>query len=405
MKPFPDNELCPCESGKKHKRCCKKKNIFFLNDKGLTVQQMPINDEALEIIKKQEEKFIRILGRKPVKDDPLFFDALLMSQDDYNDSLAEMFEELKLPEELLYASTKTGYVVSEMNEHLIPESVLKEWDEAIKEFKDIKAGRKKIKVPQYVQDVRFIQDKLCDLQYIYALILFKLNEKIKKSRKGHRLADDYLLFCFTKNLKTLRAIVRLIDEHFGEDALNLIRSVFENYLHVSTVLNHTDEFIKELEYKTGVLLGTHKLSKNGSSKVVNIKTGEEYILKFTNKYKLAALHPDYGDFDKVIYQFLYDFLSSYTHPDFRSLPSYIDREKGFTSSLRTFTSDAIIYSCLLNIFIMHELKRWKLIDKTSNRDMQYFITEIKSALESIFKKLESVNPAFPKEFRDRLNLI
>ncbi|MCW3084858.1 MAG: hypothetical protein JWP12_2224 [Bacteroidetes bacterium] len=406
MKPFPDNESCPCESGKKHKFCCKKKNLFFKDIKERTIQQIPLRDEAKEILNRQEENFIKVFGRKPQKNEPIFFGALLMSEDDYYDVLEEMFDELKLPEELLYASRKTGYTISEVNKDMMPDNVLKNWNDAIKEFRDIKKGKKKIQIPQLTIDIEYCWEKLNDLQYLYALLLHKFNERLKKKKKPEGLANDYLLFCFTKNLKTLKTVIMLLDKHFGEDALNLIRSVFENYLHVSTTLNNTEEFIKELEIKLGVLLGTYKLSKNGSSKIVNIKTGEEYILKFNNKFKLASLHPVYGNLDSVIYQFLYDFLSSYTHPDFRSLPSYIDIEKGFTSSLRTSTRiEAITYACLLNILIIHELQKWKLISKTDNRDMQKFISDIKPSLLNVFKELEIINPAFPKEFQERVKLI
>ena len=43
--------------------------------------------------------------------------------------------------ELIYAFEKTGLLVTEMNQHLIPEKDLEEWDEAIQEYFDrLEAG-------------------------------------------------------------------------------------------------------------------------------------------------------------------------------------------------------------------------------------------------------------------------
>jgi hypothetical protein len=365
---IPNNDHCPCYSGKKFKSCCKKKSIFFLNEKGDIIQRLPVSKKAFEILDKYEKEFTDFFGRRPGKGDIIFFKSLISSKDDYYDNIDELFELVGLPPEKAYASRKTGYAVSEMNKHLIPEKVLKEWKSAVKEYRDIKSGKKKINIHPFIKDVSFIQKKIEDLQHLYALLLHKINERIKEDPKALE-SFDYLLFCFTKNLKTLRAILLLIERHFGEDALNLIRSVFENYLHISNVINNTPGFIEEMNIKNGIYIGTHKISKPGSSKVTNIQTGKEYQLKFTSNFRLSALHPQFGDQDKIIYEFLYNFLSRYTHPDYRSLPSYLNLQERFTQSQRTQISEAVVYCGFLNMLLINELKKWGILNETDNFDI------------------------------------
>ena len=49
---------------------------------------------------------------------------------------------------------------------------------------------------------------------------------------GNLNVDDYILFCITKNLKTIEATSVLLENYFGEDSLNLTRTNFENYLEI-----------------------------------------------------------------------------------------------------------------------------------------------------------------------------
>src|SRR5438270_8961999 len=47
------------------------------------------------------------------------------------------------------------------------------------------------------------------------------------------IVNDFLHFCFTKSCKSLIAVETLLKTHCSEDALIILRSVYENYIHIT----------------------------------------------------------------------------------------------------------------------------------------------------------------------------
>jgi SEC-C motif len=127
------NAPCPCGSGKKYKNCCWDKDFEWIEDEAGTVyKSVPMSPEVREALEQLRQAFVAKHGREPGPDDPLFPD---MPHPEHLEAM--MVEDMKaagLDPAFIYAFEKTGLLVTEQNQHLIPEEDLAEWDAAIEEY-------------------------------------------------------------------------------------------------------------------------------------------------------------------------------------------------------------------------------------------------------------------------------
>lgn len=135
------NALCPCGSGKKYKVCCYDKGFEWQEDEaGTLYKSVPMTDEVAGVLEQQKQKFIEKFGREPGPDEPIFFD---MPHPEHLEAM--MVEDMKaagLAPAFIYAFEKTGgLLVTQQNQHLIPEKDLAAWDAAIREYEEKHRGR------------------------------------------------------------------------------------------------------------------------------------------------------------------------------------------------------------------------------------------------------------------------
>jgi hypothetical protein len=134
-KQFSRNSPCPCGSGKKYKQCCFKKGIEYTEDDAGTVRQsVPVSDDVAEVLRVQRQKFIDRFGQEPGPDDPIFFD--LPHPEHVEHMMAEDMKAAGIDPAIIFAFEKTGRLVTEDNQHLIPENDLAAWDAAIQEYEE-----------------------------------------------------------------------------------------------------------------------------------------------------------------------------------------------------------------------------------------------------------------------------
>ena len=133
-KRLPRNARCPCGSGKKYGRCCHGKNFEYLVDEdGNIFKSLPLTDELAEVIEEQKRKFVEKHGRKLAPGDNLFFDMPPVEHAEH--FIVEAMKKAGLDPALIYAFEKTGLMVTEANEHLIPDKDRAEWDAAVLEYR------------------------------------------------------------------------------------------------------------------------------------------------------------------------------------------------------------------------------------------------------------------------------
>jgi hypothetical protein len=115
------NSPCPCGSGRKFKACCLRKGIEF----------RPIADELAPILRDYKVR----LSNEGYSTDPEapFFPDLDPAEAEAG--IVEAMERTGMSPEFIYAFRKTGLIVWEGNEHLIPKGRLQEYHAAIADYR------------------------------------------------------------------------------------------------------------------------------------------------------------------------------------------------------------------------------------------------------------------------------
>jgi SEC-C motif len=127
------NAPCPCGSGKKYKKCCWGKGFEWEEDEdGSFYRSTPLSPEMADILQMQRQKFIDKHGREPGPNDPVFFDMPPLEHVEHE--MVEAMKKAGIDPAFIYAFEKTGLLVTEENQHLLPESALAEWQAAIEEY-------------------------------------------------------------------------------------------------------------------------------------------------------------------------------------------------------------------------------------------------------------------------------
>jgi hypothetical protein len=131
------NKPCPCGSGKKYKKCCWKKSFDWVKaeKEGEFAKQIPLGDDAISILEEQKRKFVEKFGREPGPNDPVFFDA--PSSSEFFKGLKEAAKKVGISPALVYATEKTGRMVTESNVEFLTDAEIEEWNDAIDEFEAI----------------------------------------------------------------------------------------------------------------------------------------------------------------------------------------------------------------------------------------------------------------------------
>ncbi|MDA8229962.1 MAG: hypothetical protein M0006_01335 [Magnetospirillum sp.] len=98
--------------------------------------RLPTIQEAME---ENRKAFVEKFGREPEPNDPVLFDpdADTPQPIDPERLQREMLEVLKaagIPDELIFAYERTGLMVSELNQHLLSDRDIAEWNAAIDEY-------------------------------------------------------------------------------------------------------------------------------------------------------------------------------------------------------------------------------------------------------------------------------
>jgi hypothetical protein len=103
-----------------------------VDEQGRMGREVPLDPETLAALDEQGRKFRQRFGREPGPDDLLFFDAPPLEQVEHQ--LVEAMKRAGIDPALIYAFEQTGLLVTEDNQHLIPERDLQAWQTAVGEY-------------------------------------------------------------------------------------------------------------------------------------------------------------------------------------------------------------------------------------------------------------------------------
>lgn len=380
------NSKCPCGSNKKYKLCC-------LPEEN-AIKIITIDDKIKEILEKENDRFKNLLDRDIGIDDPLIPSAINMSEEDYIENAAEMLEIVGIRPEIIYAFKKTGVPIAKDKLHLYSKSQLKLWNDAIQEYFDIKSEKIKPKTDSVEIILYALQEALNKVEFLYALIISKYSREAKEIiLTGNINTNDYIVFCLTKNLKSLKAIKILLANNFGEDALNLVRTNFENYLEINYAIYNPESLKDFLHCREGVLSSTHSFERGHYIEISSFKK-----FKPLNNFQKSELSPQYKQEDVELYKYLYDYLSSHTHLDIRTAHNYVDIERGFNFLSRNLGPDALITLLVINTMILEQL-RFQMFLKKSKTDIEKILNQLIQSLCDLFNSDVSIDHSIIKRIQ------
>ena len=103
-----------------------------VDETGTVFRSTPMTPQVREALEQLRQAFIARHGREPVPDDLLFPDR--PHPEHLEAMMVEDMRAAGLEPAFIYAFEKTGLLVTEQNQHLIPENDLAEWDAAVEEY-------------------------------------------------------------------------------------------------------------------------------------------------------------------------------------------------------------------------------------------------------------------------------
>lgn len=100
-----------------------------------------MSQQLTDMLQEERQRFIDKFGREPGPNDRVLFD--MPHPEVVKHRLVQIMKEAGMPPDFIYAFEKTGLMVGEDNQHLLPEAALDEWYAAVEEFRAQKSRRRK----------------------------------------------------------------------------------------------------------------------------------------------------------------------------------------------------------------------------------------------------------------------
>ncbi|CAM3906750.1 SEC-C domain-containing protein [Cohnella lubricantis] len=376
------NDSCPCGSGKKYKKCCiSKKFDWHITEEGNIVRSIPIDiPEFGEFLNDQKIEFNKIFGRDPGPNDPLFFQQYLTSIDQYQDEFIQIMREVGISEEYIYAYKATGRIVTEDNMDFLTDVEYQEWSNAVQEYFTLNSldGSGQDSDESTINLLEELE-RCC---FLVGMIVNQCGLIESLDEEGiHLTQRDYILYCLTKTLKTLKAIISQLVNMLPEDSLNLLRSIYENYLNIIFIIHKPTKIEDLVGAKIGLENGTHEYARNSKGQInkrviYDKKTGKEYEGHISN-YAMSKTS-DY-EIDVLIFDLFYDYLSSFTHPNISSLGHYVTDNKFDPFKEEILIEDIAIMCIFIVAFILDEIVNIELGEVISG-DITTFLHRVKPKL-------------------------
>ena len=393
------NEKCPCESGKSYGKCCKGRKFKWVRDKrGRVGKQFALGKEAASASKAAIDKFKEIFGREPRKTDPVFVGKYYLSDADLKRETLRAMRAAKVSPSLIYAYQKTSRIV--INAKLLTPDELREYNEAIDEFYDLVesgvAEASELIDPDTPK--KTMHKQLQSMQIMLGYFLdnhFNKFGKRKNTSPAIQEREFFVGFAVTNFVRCLRSVLLLVENDISMDALNLVRSLYENYLTIAYIHKYPEQ-IEVLNALLGTMDGSYKFGTNNSgtpiqSRLVEVTTNKQIIVP--SKWRMAA---QLGDDDKEIYNTIYHPLSSIVHSEITNIHRVVSLRDGFDYLNQDMTLEALLFSLFLTLLLMNSLREYSPCQAYLKKDlllgMGRAIFEIRMAETFLIAKDHSALP-------------
>ena len=196
--------------------------------------------------------------------------------------------------------------------------------------------------------------------------------------------SDFVYFCLTKSCKSLIGTQALIKAGCGEDALTLIRTVYESYLKMVYVAHNPNDVSQFVSIPIGISSNFYSFAKTRKNKtdfrkVKDLATGTE--LPAPMSIEKIAMQSPYED-DRKFHHTLYTYLSENAHPHMMASGNYRTHpdEKRYTYQNSNNTQKALIFGIYVSSTMLDHFP----YRNQFNSDLERRVTEnIRVAIKKI----------------------
>lgn len=175
------------------------------------------------------------------------------------------------------------------------------------------------------------------------------------------LRDLMVMALLTKSMKSARAIKLLCDSGYGEDSMCVVRSIFENYIHLAYAmkedsLHRADLFLKygELDFYRQVRLLPNK-PIDVDAKIPALRAlFEDQFLKYERENVLGRTKYSWSSLtlkrmaqivgSQEEYEKLYVFMSQYSHPHSKGLSDYFENMRFDDSPSTNLVEESLVFA-------------------------------------------------------------
>ncbi|WP_185814163.1 DUF5677 domain-containing protein [Xanthomonas sp. SS] len=346
----------------------------MIDDDGYVHKQIPLSEEALQVLEETKVAYQYIFERAPHSDDPIFLGKYLYSDEDIKREAVEALRKAEMPPQFIHAYQRTGgLLLSESNEGFATTVDLEEWNAAIEEYFFLKKNP-----PAKNQFDLIWADFKKELESCIMCLGYVLENGVhdvglKTASSSHLFTvDDYVLLCATKSIKTLRAVRLLLKEQIGADCLPLARHIYENYLHIVYSVERPEMLEHLLDAVIGLKLGTHGYARNNKGdidtrKIIRNADGAMFVGHISH-YKMAVASRYAVDLE--LFDCLYKFLSDYTHPSFMSLQLVLDDVGRLNPLENELQIEALLFSVCFSAMVLDEMRHLQCLSSEVKKDLQ-----------------------------------
>ena len=403
------NSECPCGSGEQYKSCCALQNFkWTINKKGELFQEFQLTDETKELFANQEAAFKRHFGRKMRPDEPIFFQTHALHSPEAFELYSEtIFERMEPDPAIKYANKKIGGFVTETNFDTLTGKQKKEWLKYINEYHT---------ESQYDEDVPKdlkISGELCEEFFTLILLISnilykkrKFSRSIRSLPRMERFKTTFILFCFAKTLNHLKSINYLLNSYQGEDALILIRPIFENYLSSIYTIVNPESMYDTVMARKGLNDGTfsYKLNKKGKPiySIAIEKSSSREVPIPISFYQMAKTSPFHSDV--LLYETLYPILSGFAHPDLIMMSTYIN-ESAVNPYHDELYLEVPLNAVFFTMLLVDSFYSLNIATKVIQKDIKRVLKRISHKYMELYKEFSSQdkNPNTIIVWNERLN--
>ena len=323
------------------------------------------------MLEENRQNFRTTFGRSEGPKDRVFFGNFVLGANEHWQVVKKAAEQAGVPDELIFASCRTGLVVTEQNARRMPEVDLDEWSEEIRQFREMRdAGVDPWHRFTYLDPPAYEQYKSC-LKLIEQVIVvgFSAVDRRPKIRKAEHLFQCLMLCSALNSYRTINEMFR---SRYDDDCLAILRGIYEQYLRIK-MLRLQPESVSRFEgaMYASVGLWPYRRRSDGSVDYTTVMPpgGGKGIKVTVQNYSIAQV----SDFamEQEIYQELYFQLSGHVHHDVTlwALSGIaagrleMDREQ---DSVR-----AIALILFVSVLLLSEAAKCEWLLKVSRRDLTF----------------------------------